>query len=186
MFTTLKKFLVIGFVSAVAHSCSSSGEPQKNVTVSNASAANQNAAATPNPAGTPSNKFTPADVAKLKWIEGTWRGMDGEKPFYERYKFEENTMVMESLKEDGSVDGEPSRFELSNGEFGKTENGVRSAASQIGADFVQFVPAVRGKGNNFRFEKKPHGWDAILEWPVTADTPTGQKTYKMEPWQPKK
>ena len=38
---------------------------------------------------TPSNKFTAADVAKLKWIEGTWRGMDGDKPFYERYKLEE-------------------------------------------------------------------------------------------------
>jgi hypothetical protein len=28
---------------------------------------------------TPSNKFTAADVAKLKWIEGTWRGMDGDE-----------------------------------------------------------------------------------------------------------
>ncbi|HXU08596.1 MAG TPA: hypothetical protein VN743_06335, partial [Blastocatellia bacterium] len=36
----------------------------------------------------PSNKFTAADIAKLKWIEGTWRGMDGDKPFYERYKIE--------------------------------------------------------------------------------------------------
>ena len=61
---------------------------------------------------TPSNKFTAADVAKLKWIEGTWRGMDGDKPFYERYKIEETAMVVESLKADGSVDGEPGRFEL--------------------------------------------------------------------------
>ena len=35
---------------------------------------------------TQSNKFTAADIAKLKWIEGSWRGMDGDKPFYERYK----------------------------------------------------------------------------------------------------
>ena len=34
---------------------------------------------------TPRNNFTTADVAKLKWIEGTWRGMDGDKPFFERY-----------------------------------------------------------------------------------------------------
>ena len=54
---------------------------------------------------TPSKKFTAADVAKLKWIEGAWRGMDGDKPFYERYKIEETAMVVESLKADGSVDG---------------------------------------------------------------------------------
>jgi hypothetical protein len=34
-------------------------------------------------------KFKAADVAKIKWIEGTWRGMDGDKPFYEPYKIEE-------------------------------------------------------------------------------------------------
>src|SRR5689334_15185889 len=68
-----------------------------------------------------SKEFTAADVAKLKWIEGTWRGMDGDKPFYERYKIEKTAMVVESLKADGSVNGEPERFELKNGEFGKDE-----------------------------------------------------------------
>ena len=37
---------------------------------------------------TPSKKFTAADVAKLKWIEGTWRGMDGDKPFTARVPIE--------------------------------------------------------------------------------------------------
>lgn len=52
-------------------------------------------------------------------------------PFYERYKIEENAMVVESLKEDGSLDGEPGRFELKNGGFGKGEGDKRSAASEI-------------------------------------------------------
>src|ERR1043165_4801034 len=99
---------------------------------------------------TPSKKFTAADIAKLKWIEGTWRGMDGDKPFYERYKIEETAMVVESLKADGSVDGAPERFELKEGEFGKGEGDQRSAASEITADHIQFVPAVPGKLNNFR------------------------------------
>lgn len=59
---------------------------------------------TPVPQATPSNKFTAADIAKLKWIEGTWRGMDGDKPFYERYKLEETALVVEGLKADGSPD----------------------------------------------------------------------------------
>jgi hypothetical protein len=33
---------------------------------------------TPVAQATTSNKFTAADIAKLKWIEGTWRGMDAK------------------------------------------------------------------------------------------------------------
>ena len=50
-----------------------------------ASCGNAQVAKTDTPApvtqSTPSKKFTAADIAKLKWIEGTWRGMDGDKPF---------------------------------------------------------------------------------------------------------
>jgi hypothetical protein len=139
----------------------------------------------PNAQATPSNKFTAADVAKLKWIEGTWRGMDGDKPFYERYKLEETALVVEGLKVDGSPDGEPDRFELKNGEFGKGEGDKRSAASEITADHIQFVPAVPGKLNRFRFERQANGtWRAVLEWPATPNKPAGQKIYTMEPWQP--
>ena len=134
---------------------------------------------------TPSKKFTAADVAKLKWIEGTWRGMDGNKPFYARYKIEETAMVVESLKADGSVSGEPERFELRDGEFGKDEGDQRSVASEITADHIQFVPAVPGKGNNFRFERQSKGtWRAVLDWPAKADKPARQKIYIMEPWKP--
>jgi hypothetical protein len=134
---------------------------------------------------TPSNKFTAADIAKLKWVEGTWRGMDGDKPFYERYKIEETALVVEGLNADGSPDGEPSRFELKSGEFGKGEGDKRSAASEITADYVQFVPAVSGKMNRFRFERQRNGtWRAVLEWPATPDKPARQKIYIMEPWKP--
>ena len=134
---------------------------------------------------TPSRKFTAADVAKLKWIEGTWRGMDGDKPFYERYKVEETALVVETLKADGSVNGAPDRFELKDGEFGKDEGDQRSVASEITADYIQFVPTVSGKTNRFRFERQSNGtWRAVLEWPATADKPARQKIYIMEPWKP--
>ena len=134
---------------------------------------------------TPSKNFTAADVAKLKWIEGTWRGMDGDKPFYERYKIEETAMIVETLRADGSVNGEPDRFELKDGEFGKDEGDERSAASEITADHIQFVPAVPGKLNNFRFERQPNKtWRAVLDWPAKGDKPARQKIYIMEPWKP--
>lgn len=173
---TLNKFLVLVLAATVV-SCST-GEAQKNALSTNAAV---------KAVATPSNKFTAADVAKLKWIEGTWRGVDGDKPFYERYKIEETAMVVEGLKEDGSLAEEPSRFELKNGEFGKGEGEKRSAASEISDTHIQFVPGVAGKGNNFRFEHQSDGtWIALLEWPATADKPARKKMYKMEPWQPKK
>jgi hypothetical protein len=134
---------------------------------------------------TPSKEFTAADVAKLKWIEGTWRCMNGDKPFYERYKIEETAMVVETLKADGSVDGAPDRFELKDGEFGKDEGDKRSVASEITADHIQFVPAVPGKMNNFRFERQPNNtWRAVLDWPAKGDKPARQRIYIMEPWKP--
>lgn len=133
----------------------------------------------------PSKKFTAADVAKLKWLEGTWRGMDGDKPFYERYKVEETALVVESLNADGSVKGAPDRFELKDGEFGKGEGDERSVASEITADHIQFVPAVPGKSNSFRFERQPNNtWRAVLDWPAKPDKPARQKIYIMEPWKP--
>ena len=134
---------------------------------------------------TPSNKFTEADVAKLKWIEGTWRGMDGDKPFYERYRIEGSVMIVDGFT-DGTLEKIESsdRFELKNGEFGKGEGDKRTAASSITDTSVQFVPAVPGRSNSFRFEKQPDGtWHAILEWPAAANKPAGQKMYKMEPYQ---
>ena len=171
MRNTLSKFLTIAFVFVVA-ACSNGAE-QKNAPPS---------APDTKPQATPSNKFTAADVAKLKWIEGAWQGMNGDDPFFERYRIEETAMVVETLEKDGSVDGPPERFELTNGEFGKGEGEERSAASEITDTSIQFVPAVPGKGNNFRFVKQQHGWDAILEWPATADKPARQKTYRMERW----
>jgi hypothetical protein len=134
---------------------------------------------------TPSKKITVADIAKLKWIEGTWRGMDGDKPFYERYKVEQAALVVESLNADGSAKGAPERFELKDGEFGKDEGDDRSVASEITADYIQFVPAVPGKSNYFRFERQPNNtWRAILDWPAKSDKPARQKIYIMEPWKP--
>ena len=139
----------------------------------------------PDTQSTPSKTFTAADVAKLKWIEGSWRGMDGVKPFYERYKIEETAMVVETLNADGSAKGDPERFELKNGEFGKDEGDQRSIASEITDDYIQFVPAVPGKGNNFRFERQPNNtWRAVLDWPAKGDKPARQKIYIMEPLKP--
>ena len=131
---------------------------------------------------TPGKAFKPADLAKLKWIEGDWRGMDGDKPFFERYRFEsDSVMLVETFTDETfSKIEDTSRFELKDGEFGHSEGDRRSAASSITENAVQFVPV--GKGNRYRFERQADGsWDAVLEWPADANKPTQKKIYKMQP-----
>jgi hypothetical protein len=126
--------------------------------------------------------FTEADVAKLKWIEGTWRGT-GEKqpPFFERYHFEGSTMVVEGLADEtGEKVNETSRFELKDGRFGQASGDSESAASAITDTYVQFIP-VKGSKNSFRFEKQTADtWQATIEWPADGNKPARTIVYKME------
>lgn len=194
--TTYRYLIGIALLAISGIGCSS-GDAQKNAGTPPPAPANAaptetaKAGANAQPAATPASNFTAGDVAKLKWIEGTWRGMDGDKPFYERYKLEPTALVVESLKEDGSVDGAPDRFELKNGEFGQGEGDKRSAASEITDRYIQFVPAVSktvgSQRNSFRFERgSENNWTATLEWPASPDKPARQKVYKMEAWTPQK
>jgi hypothetical protein len=66
-------------------------------------------------------KFTTADVQKLRWIEGTWRGTgDVDKPFFERYRFEGDSVLLVDGFEDETLAKvtDTTRFELKDGEFG--------------------------------------------------------------------
>lgn len=130
-------------------------------------------------------KFTSADIAKLKWIEGTWRGSGETQPFfYERYRFEGDTLVVDSFENETLERvADTGRFELNkDGEFGQTSGNSRSAATEITDSYVQFIP-ITGMKNAFRFEKQTDGtWRAVLETPATADKPAKTVIYKMEPW----
>jgi hypothetical protein len=147
-----------------------------------------------NPAGTPAQNatppkpilknITPADLAKLRWIEGSWRGTgDIDKPFYERYKFEnETTLAVESFEDEKfSKATDLSRFELKGGEFGNSgPDGSRSAASAIDANSVTFEPVAKSR-NSFRFQRESeNSWKAVLTWPATDKAPAGQRIYNME------
>jgi len=131
-------------------------------------------------------KVTEGDVAKLKWLEGTWRGMDGDNPFFERYRFEGSTMLVDSFENETLekvVD--TSRFEIKNGVFETSNGDKRTVATSITDNSIQFAPAVEGDGNLYRFERQPDGnWKAILEWPAANGQPARQKVYEMKRWPP--
>src|SRR5215204_4841677 len=91
------------------------------VSACNQPAQNQTGAVA-SPAATPTSiTVSAADLAKLKWIEGTWRGTgEVQKPFYERYHFENpSTLVMEELPDEtASTATRTTRFELKDFKFG--------------------------------------------------------------------
>jgi hypothetical protein len=129
--------------------------------------------------------LTATDLAKLRWIEGTWRGTgDVEAPFYERYHFEnESTLVVESFDDETlSKINDVTRFELKDGQFGNSGEGSRWTATELNDDSVTFTPVARAK-NSFRWQKESEGkWKAILDWPSTETSPSRQRVYLMERW----
>lgn len=133
--------------------------------------------------------FTEADLEKIKWLEGTWRGSYKTFEFYERISFKGSRIMIETFT-DGTLKkkGPPASFELKNGELTHTVGDEKWTAVSVTEDAVQFVPAAEPKpGENgkasFRFERQPgNTWRAILDTPETATKPPLTKVYKMEPW----
>src|SRR6185503_4650765 len=122
--------------------------------------------------------FTTADIAKLKWIEGTWRGSGVDQtPFFERYRFENETTLAVDTFPDEKLDKveDTARFELKDGQFG---NGSY-VASAIDDKGISFEPVTAS--NSFRWERvSENSWKATLNWPARRDKPAGERIYNME------
>jgi hypothetical protein len=135
-------------------------------------------------AATPA-RINAAELSKLRWIEGAWRGTgDVEKPFYERYRFEnDSTLAVESFTDETlSKSDDVTRFELKDGQFGNGGEGSRWAASELTDNSITFVP-VRSARNSFRWQKESDGtWTAVLDWPAADSKPARRRVYKMERW----
>lgn len=191
MFRSSKIAIIIVLIAAVGGCSTVITNSSSNSPHNSAENSNTPAPQGPKPAVTPSNQITEADVAKLKWLEGTWKGTGGQKPFYERIRFDGPTMIIETYADESlSKVDETSRFELKDGAFGHTVNDQRSAASSITDQSVQFVPAAALpggpiKGSTFRFERLDgETWNATLEMPATSNRPASEKVYTMQPWRP--
>ncbi|HEY3038957.1 MAG TPA: hypothetical protein VGJ66_09485 [Pyrinomonadaceae bacterium] len=152
-------------------------------------ASNRSSSSTPTAAPSPTPKeITPADLAKLKWIEGTWRGTGGNvPPFYERYKFEnESTLAVETLADETLTKvSEVSRFELKDGHFVHSEGDSGSVATALDDHSISFAPF--GKPSNyFRFQRESDNtWKAILNW-TDKNGAAKERIYTMERWPAKK
>lgn len=137
----------------------------------------QNAAS---PAPSPRN-ITASDLAKLRWIEGSWRGTgETQGPFYERYHFEnDSTLVMEELADETlSKVTKVTRYELKDGQFGSGG----SVATALDDRSVTFSPLLKGR-NSYRWQtESKDAWTAILTLPATNTTPAIETVYELKRW----
>jgi hypothetical protein len=128
-------------------------------------------------------RISPAELKKLRWIEGSWRGTgDVEKPFYERYYLEGgSTLVVESFDDETlSKVTDVTRFELKDGTFGNAGTGSRWAATALDDDSITFEPVVKAR-NTFRWQRESKDvWKATLDWPALGDKPARRRVYRME------
>jgi hypothetical protein len=119
-------------------------------------------------------QLTVADLTKLRWIEGSWRGTGGGVPtFYERYKFEnDSTLRVETLTDETlSKVSDEGRFELKEGHFGKSEGESGAVATAFDGNSITFSPLGKAR-NTFRFQRESdNAWKAILSWTGSDGTP---------------
>jgi len=131
----------------------------------------------------PAKKISTADLQKLKWIEGTWRGTgDNQKPFFERYRFEnDSTLAVDSFPDEKLATVEDTtRFVLKDGVFGGGGNDSRWDATVIDDKGVTFEPVSNAR-NSFRWEQQTKDlWLATLKWPAANGKPAQERVYKME------
>jgi hypothetical protein len=121
-------------------------------------------------------------LARLRWIEGSWRGVgDEQPPFFERYRFlDDSTLLVDAFADSalGRVT-ETSRFELRAGTLANTGDGARWAAIALDDGSVTFAPVARAR-NSFTWRRESSdAWTAILTWPASSPGGARQRTYHM-------
>ena len=125
--------------------------------------------------------LTAADLQKLRWIEGSWRGTGvNQPPFFERYRFENDTTLAVDHFEDETLAKVTStgKYELKNGEF-RNDSYVATA---IDDNSISFEP-LRAGSNSFIWKRESKdSWTANLRWPASGNKPAGERTYNMERW----
>ena len=129
--------------------------------------------------------LTAADLQKLRWIEGSWRGTGvNQPPFFERYRFENDTTLAVDHFEDETLAKvtSTSRYELKNGEFRDGSGSRGYVATALDDSSISFEPLSAGS-NSFMWKRdSKDSWTAHLSWPASGDKPAGNRIYKMERW----
>lgn len=109
----------------------------------------------------PRTAFGPPDLAKVKWLEGSWAGTaDGESSIYQRFKFVDDSTVEITYYRDDKF-GQPTgsgRLYLSVGRIYHTFGSNRWVATRIGDQGLYLVPQSNARANFAWTFVSPNAW----------------------------
>ena len=154
----------LALLMAAAATAACAGTAEKNTDSVSATAGRD--AVTPATPPTP-GAFTKADFAKLRWIEGKWRGfMPDGKTFYESYTWEnDSTIVKLSFADTTFTNGtDRSTIALRGTTVADESATARYVATRLDSIGVDFAPE-RGANNSFTFLRQDATkWDATIRF----------------------
>ena len=119
---------------------------------------------------------TKKDLVKLTWIEGNWKGMDGNNPFYEIYKLaNDSTLEITSYEWDGIDSSKTSitRLQYKNDHYYLGDS-LNWKVVDISGNSIFIEPVYKAYNTILWKKRDQHTWEAILE------SKKGRKIYVME------
>lgn len=120
--------------------------------------------------------FTKQDLEKLRWIEGTWKGLDGATPFYELYTFtNDSTLHITSYDWNGTDSSNTSTTAIAwkqNHYF--LGDSLNWRVDAITRNSVFLIPNYKAANKIIWQKKNQNSWEAVLT------SSKGVKTYQME------
>ena len=130
---------------------------------------------------TPAKNVTADDIAKIKWLEGNYRGLGADKPFFNRYRFAGTTLKVQSFEDEAMTkQNQAASYELIDGMFANPSGEHRFAASEITDDHVQFV-TLSDAAAAYRLEKLDGGKVRATLESTGPDGKPNRTSYTMEP-----
>lgn len=128
----------------------------------------------------PGEAYKRKDIKKLKWIEGGWKGMDGNKPFYEIYRFiNDSTIETITYQWDGKDSSKSEKGHL----FWK--NNAYYLGEQMNWKVISISDSQVYMKPNFK------AYNDILwkrlpgkEWVAVLKSDRGTREYRMVPFNP--
>lgn len=112
-------------------------------------------------------KFVPADFARLRWMQGRWRGqMPSGDFFYEQYSFvDDSTMQMYAFSDPTWTQrSDSSRIVLRGGTVANDGGDARWVATRLDSTGIDFAPE-KGAINFFTWTRGTEtDWTASVRW----------------------
>ena len=107
--------------------------------------------------------YVSTDLRKISWIEGNWRGMAGDNPFYEIYKItNDSTLEITTYVWNGTDSSKSAstyiKWDQDAHYLGDNRNWK---VTSIADDSITMVPANRGP-NTIVWKRTGDGWTATL------------------------